>query len=65
MNLTLDPALAMQLTMLPEVTNYVANGPAGPAKLAVGPNLASYRGTRRTPSVVMSFTISRGTPCSA
>ena len=30
--------------MLPEVTNYVANGPAGPAKLAAGPNLASYRG---------------------
>ena len=39
-------SLTAQLTMLPEVTNYVTNGAAGPAKLAAGPELATYRGLR-------------------
>lgn len=39
-------ALTTQLTMLPEVTNYVTNGDAGPARLAAGPDLASYRGLK-------------------
>lgn len=39
-------SLTAQLTMLPEVTNYVTNGEQGRAKLAAGPELASYRGLK-------------------
>lgn len=37
-------ALTTQLTMIPEVTNYVTNGPDGKANLKKGPDLPSYRG---------------------
>ena len=37
-------SLTAQLTMLPERTEYMTNGPAGPARLAKGPDLPSYRG---------------------
>ena len=37
-------SLTAQLTMLPEQTEYLTNGPAGPARLAKGPDLPSYRG---------------------
>ena len=37
-------SLTAQLTMLPERTEYLTNGPAGPARLAKGPDLPSYRG---------------------
>ena len=36
--------LTTQLTMLPEQTNYLTNGPDGKARLAKGPDLPSYRG---------------------
>ena len=36
--------LTTQLTMLPEKTNYLTNGPDGLARLAAGPSLPSYRG---------------------
>ena len=36
--------LTTQLTMLPEKTNYLTNGPDGLARLAAGPELPSYRG---------------------
>lgn len=39
-----NPALQTQLTMLPEKTNYVTNGPDGLKRLAQGPDLPSYRG---------------------
>ena len=39
-------ALTAQLTMLPELTNYVTNGEQGRARLAAGPDLASYRGLK-------------------
>ena len=37
-------ALTAQLTMVPEKTNYLTNGPDGARRLAQGPDLASYRG---------------------
>lgn len=37
-------ALTTQLTMIPEKTNYVTNGPDGARRLANGPDLPSYRG---------------------
>jgi hypothetical protein len=37
-------ALTRQLTMTPERTNYITNGPDGKTKLAQGPDLPSYRG---------------------
>jgi hypothetical protein len=37
-------ALTRQLTMTPERTNYLTNGPDGAARLAQGPELPSYRG---------------------
>tara|TARA_Y100000389_G_scaffold192889_1_gene220954 strand:- start:41431 stop:45861 length:4431 start_codon:yes stop_codon:yes gene_type:complete len=37
-------ALTAQMTMLPEKTNYLTNGPDGAARLAQGPELPSYRG---------------------
>ena len=36
--------LTTQLTMLPEKTNYLTNGPDGLQRLAQGPDLPSYRG---------------------
>jgi hypothetical protein len=36
--------LQTQLTMLPERTNYITNGPDGAQRLAQGPELPSYRG---------------------
>ena len=36
--------LTFQLTMIPDVTNYVANGPEGAKRLRSGPDLPSYRG---------------------
>jgi hypothetical protein len=36
--------LTFQLTMTPDVTNYVTQGPEGQKKLKTGPNLSSYRG---------------------
>lgn len=36
--------LTTQLTMLPEKTNYLTNGPDGIKRLAQGPDLPSYRG---------------------
>lgn len=36
--------LTTQLTMTPEKTNYLTNGPDGLARLAAGPDLPSYRG---------------------
>jgi len=39
-----NAALTTQLTMLPELTNYVTNGPEWAKCLAQGPHLASYRG---------------------
>lgn len=51
--------LTTQLTMLPEKTNYLTNGPDGLARLAAGPELASYRGL----SIVHSkkFSLDTGT----
>lgn len=37
-------ALTTQLTMIPEKTNYITNGPDGARRLAQGPELPSYRG---------------------
>ena len=37
-------AITAQLTMLPEKTNYLTNGPDGKKRLAQGPDLPSYRG---------------------
>jgi len=37
-------ALTTQLTMIPEKTNYLTNGPDGARRLAQGPELPSYRG---------------------
>lgn len=37
-------ALTVQLTMIPEKTNYLTNGPEGTSRLAQGPDLPSYRG---------------------
>lgn len=37
-------SLTTQLTMTPEKTNYVTNGPDGLKRLAQGPDLPSYRG---------------------
>jgi len=45
-----NAALTAQLTMLPELTNYVTNGPDGAKCLAQGPSLASYRGLQIIPS---------------
>ena len=39
-----NPSLTVQLTMIPEKTNYVTNGPDGARRLAQGPDLPSYRG---------------------
>lgn len=36
--------LTTQLTMIPEKTNYITNGPDGQKRLAAGPDLPSYRG---------------------
>ena len=36
--------LTFQLTMTPDVTNYVANGPEGQKRLKAGPEMMSYRG---------------------
>lgn len=36
--------LTFQLTMTPDVTNYVTQGPEGQKKLKTGPTLSSYRG---------------------
>ena len=37
-------AMQVQLTMIPEKTNYITNGPDGLKRLAQGPDLPSYRG---------------------
>ena len=37
-------ALTTQLTMIPEKTEYITNGPNGAKRLAQGPDLPSYRG---------------------
>jgi hypothetical protein len=36
--------LTFQLTMTPDVTNYVANGPEGQKRLKAGPEMMAYRG---------------------
>jgi len=45
--------------MLPELTNYVTNGPDGAKRLAQGPNLTSYRGLQIIPSC--KFKLDAGT----
>ena len=45
-----NSALTTQLTMLPEKTNYLTNGPDGKKLLAQGPDLPSYRGLSFIPS---------------
>jgi len=54
-----NSALTTQLTMLPELTNYVTNGPDGAKRLAQGPNLSSYRGLQIIPS--RKFSMDAGT----
>ena len=54
-----NAALTAQLTMLPELTNYVTNGPDGAKRLAQGPNLSSYRGLQIIPS--RKFSMDAGT----
>jgi len=54
-----NSALTSQLTMLPEKTNFVTNGPDGLKRLAEGPNLASYRGLQIIPS--RKFSMDAGT----
>jgi len=54
-----NSALTVQLTMLPELTNYVTNGPDGAKRLAQGPSLASYRGLQIIPS--RKFSMDAGT----
>lgn len=39
-----NAALTTQLTMIPEKTDYITNGPDGARRLAKGPDLPSYRG---------------------
>ena len=52
-------SLTTQLTMLPEKTNYVTNGPDGAKRLANGPDLTSYRGLSIIPS--RKFSMDAGT----
>jgi len=54
-----NSALTAQLTMLPELTNYVTNGPDGAKRLAQGPSLSSYRGLQIIPS--RKFSMDAGT----
>ena len=43
-------SLTKQMTMLPEKTNYLTNGPDGKKLLAQGPDLPSYRGLSFIPT---------------
>ena len=52
-------SLTTQLTMLPEKTNYITNGPDGAKRLANGPDLTSYRGLSIIPS--RKFSMDAGT----
>ena len=45
-----NSALTTQLTMLPEKTNYLTNGPDGKKLLAQGPDLPAYRGLSFIPT---------------
>lgn len=52
-------ALTAQLTMIPEKTNYLTNGPDGLKRLADGPELSSYRGLSIIPT--RKFSMDAGT----
>jgi len=54
-----NSALTTQLTMLPEKTNFLTNGPDGLKRLAQGPDLSSYRGLSIIPS--RKFSMDAGT----
>ena len=54
-----NTALTTQLTMLPEKTNFMTNGPDGLKRLAQGPDLSSYRGLSIIPS--RKFSMDAGT----
>ena len=54
-----NTALTTQLTMLPEKTNFMTNGPDGLKRLAQGPDLASYRGLSIIPT--RKFSMDAGT----
>ena len=47
--------LNWQLTMIPEVTSYVAQGPDGVKRLKQGPEIQSYRGLKIVPSRAFSM----------
>jgi hypothetical protein len=52
--------LTFQLTMTPERTNYISQGPDGLKRLRQGPDLSSYRGISIIPS--RSFSMETGQP---
>jgi hypothetical protein len=52
--------LTFQLTMTPERTNYISQGPDGNKRLRQGPDLGSYRGISIIPS--RSFSMETGQP---
>jgi hypothetical protein len=52
--------LTFQLTMTPERTNYISQGPDGMRRLRQGPDLSSYRGISIIPS--RSFSMETGQP---
>lgn len=52
--------LTFQLTMTPERTNYISQGPDGNKRLRQGPDLGSYRGINIIPS--RSFSMETGQP---
>lgn len=52
--------LTFQLTMTPERTNYISQGPDGIKRLKQGPDMASYRGVSIIPS--RSFSLETGQP---
>ena len=54
-----NTALTTQLTMLPEKTNFLTNGPDGLKRLAQGPDLSSYRGLSIIPT--RKFSMDAGT----
>ena len=52
--------ITFQLTMTPERTNYISQGPDGVRRLKQGPSLSSYRGISIIPS--RSFSLETGQP---
>jgi len=55
-----NPKLTFQMTMIPDVTQYLTQGPDGIKRLKAGPDIPSYRGLKIIPT--KSASMENGAP---